>query len=81
VKRARARALWTAGFRSVRAIASARPEDIVNAVGKAFGPYGDGVAKQIIGSAKKLLERKSRELRQTAEEMLNGTGLEMEPNF
>ncbi|PRP88310.1 hypothetical protein PROFUN_03419 [Planoprotostelium fungivorum] len=69
VKRARARALWNGGFRTVRQIALATPEELMKAV--RAGPYaGEGISKMIIRSAKELLEKKARELREQAEELL-----------
>jgi endonuclease III len=68
VKAARARALWNAGFKSIRAIASAKHEDIMRSV--KLGPFAERSAKLIIANAKKLLERKAEELRKTAAELL-----------
>lgn len=78
----RARALYSAGFRTVRSIANARPEDLVRAIPKLgmftelsstnffAGNFGVHAAKMIVSSAKKLLEDKASELRREAEEML-----------
>jgi len=65
----RARALYNAGFRTVRAISQARPEDILRCVPK-MGRIGEKAARGIIASAKKLLETKAAELRKEAEELL-----------
>jgi len=69
VKKIRARALWNAGFRTVRQIAIASPEEIYRTTN--LGPHGFGVAKKIVRAARELLEKKAKELRETAEEMLN----------
>lgn len=82
MKKARARALWNAGFRTPKQIANASPEQLIKAT-KNLGPFAEGyfhsiktfhssfrVARKIIRSAKELLEKKAKELRETAEEML-----------
>jgi len=64
VKKARARTLYNAGYRSVRAIAQATPEELMRAV--QLGPYADGAARNIIRNARELLEKTAQELRETA---------------
>jgi hypothetical protein len=55
----------------VRQVAIANPEDIVKHT-KYLGPasFAEGVARTIIRNARELLEKKAKELRETAEEML-----------
>ena len=72
IGRSRARALWNAGFRTVRAIASAKPEDIVKHVPH-LGPFKDRAARLVIKGARGLLERQARELQKQAEEILGAT--------
>jgi len=69
VKKARARSLYNAGYRSIRSVSQATPEELVRAVN--LGPYyADSTARKIIRNAKELLELKAKELREAAEEML-----------
>ena len=56
------------GFRTVRQIAIAQPEELAKC--KGLGPYPEHAARAIIRSARELLEKKAQELRETAEEML-----------
>eukprot|EP01106_Pelomyxa_sp_JSP_P003840 TRINITY_DN1583_c0_g1_i4.p2 TRINITY_DN1583_c0_g1~~TRINITY_DN1583_c0_g1_i4.p2 ORF type:complete len:101 (-),score=20.27 TRINITY_DN1583_c0_g1_i4:66-368(-) len=71
VGRARARALWDAGFRSVRAISMARPEDIEGHV-KCLGPNPASAARMIIRGAKEALEKNAEQLRKEADALLEG---------
>eukprot|EP01126_Amoeba_proteus_P019055 TRINITY_DN19741_c0_g1_i1.p1 TRINITY_DN19741_c0_g1~~TRINITY_DN19741_c0_g1_i1.p1 ORF type:complete len:124 (-),score=13.82 TRINITY_DN19741_c0_g1_i1:26-397(-) len=73
VRAARARALYAAGFRTVRSVANARVEDLIKAIPK-LGLFGVSTAKSIINNARKLLEDKAAELRREAEEMLKLEG-------
>lgn len=69
VKRFRARALYNAGLRTVRAIASSSPAELLQATAH-LGPFSESAARNIIRNAKELLEQKAKELRETAEEIL-----------
>lgn len=71
MKSANSETLQCTGFRTVRQIAIANPEDIVKHT-KYLGhaSFVEGVARNIIRNARELLEKKAKELRETAEEML-----------
>jgi len=69
VKKVRARILWNAGFRTIRQVAIANPEDMCKNVN--FGPFTKGIVKKIIKAAQELLEKQAKELRETANELLN----------
>jgi len=73
VKQARARALWNGGFRTVKQVALASAKDIARSTN--LGSFGNNerTAQRIIRAAKELLERKAKELRETAEEMLSSS--------
>ncbi|KAJ4458797.1 hypothetical protein PAPYR_5309 [Paratrimastix pyriformis] len=51
VGQARARALWNAGYRDVRSLALAQPEDVVAVVRGGMGHYPLGTVRRIIESA------------------------------
>lgn len=83
VKSSRARALYNAGFRTVRSIANAREEDIIRSIPNTkHGGIGNKlyflvyflinrrIAKAIINSAKRLLESQAEELRKEANQLL-----------
>jgi hypothetical protein len=85
IKKSRARALWNYGFRTVRAIAQATPEEIAKALGNSVPPNKaplpyipiakcnnlSRVARKLINSANDLLKLKAEELRETAAKMLS----------
>ncbi|KAF2076111.1 hypothetical protein CYY_002573 [Polysphondylium violaceum] len=68
VKQQRARLLWNAGFKTVKSIASATPEQIAKSI--KMGKFAEQAARKLIKEAKDLLERKSEELREKANELL-----------
>eukprot|EP00727_Mastigamoeba_balamuthi_P012841 m51a1_g818 hypothetical protein (902) ;mRNA; f:693945-697177 len=70
IGRTRARALWNSGFRTVKAIAAAKPEELVKHVN--FGRFPERVAKMIIRCSKELLEREARKLQLEVEEVKRG---------
>eukprot|EP01132_Coremiostelium_polycephalum_P005373 gene5373-6704_t len=70
VKQGRARQLWNAGYKTVKSISLANPEDMVRDV-KFIGKNPLKQAQKLIRDATKLLEQKSLELIQKSEELLN----------
>ncbi|KAH3758644.1 DNA polymerase theta [Pelomyxa schiedti] len=71
VGRSRARALWEAGYRSVKAISMANAADLQRSV-KYLGPYPAASANMIIRSATEVLRQQAEKLRQEAEALLTG---------
>lgn len=63
--------LYRAGFRSVRAIAMSRPEDLIRSCPR-LGQFGNRSATNIVAAAKRLLESKAHELQHEALEILTG---------
>ena len=67
VGRARARALYNSGFRTVADVAMATPE--VLAQYAQLGPFSAGVARKIVTNAKILLTKQARNMRKQVSEM------------
>eukprot|EP00741_Cyanophora_paradoxa_P004231 tig00000789_g4108.t1 len=70
VKAKRARMLYRAGYRSVKAVASADPAYLAERCRGGLGPQADGVARMIVENAQKLMRRKSAELARMSQECL-----------
>eukprot|EP01105_Mastigella_eilhardi_P027708 TRINITY_DN86_c0_g4_i2.p1 TRINITY_DN86_c0_g4~~TRINITY_DN86_c0_g4_i2.p1 ORF type:complete len:123 (+),score=36.61 TRINITY_DN86_c0_g4_i2:335-703(+) len=64
----RARALYEAGYQSVRAVSVAKPEDL-SKLQLGRGRNAGMWASKIVRCAKELLEKRARQLRQLAEEV------------
>eukprot|EP01133_Synstelium_polycarpum_P010899 gene10899-12704_t len=64
----RARALWNAGYRTVKSIASSEVHSLISAV-RSLSVGQEGVAARIIASAKKLLENQAEQLRKQAADL------------
>ena len=70
VGRARARLLHSAGYRTVAEVAAAVPETL--AAHAALGPFGPGIARRIVRSARRLLAAQADAMRQEAAAALAG---------
>ncbi|KAJ9585105.1 hypothetical protein L9F63_020552, partial [Diploptera punctata] len=71
VKRGRARQLYKAGYKSLLHIANANPLEIVNSIDH----MPKKVATQIVAAAKLMLKQKADNLREEAEEVLEGLNI------
>jgi len=68
VKKARAKRLWKAGYKTVKDVAGAKEEDMHKVTN--FGPYNAGICRRIIAAAKVLLEAKAQKLQEEANMLL-----------
>jgi ribosomal protein S13 len=68
----RARLLWQAGYRSIRAVAHANPHELAKRV-LASNKFADTIASMIVRNANITLERAAEELRQQAAQLLQNS--------
>jgi replicative superfamily II helicase len=73
VKAIRARAMYNAGFKSVRDVAAADAETMSVKLKKCFGPNATGIAKSIIRGAKVIIIARAEAMQKEAERLLAGS--------